>query len=241
MTAYELSRNFFDWSFENTSLVKPTHVALYFFIIEHNNRLGWKPQFGLPMEMAKNAIGISNYKTYSKTFEDLIEWGFIKVFQRSKNQYSSNIIGLVKNTKATTKALSKATLKHSQKQVHGIVCIDKPDNLITNNNDDVENSTTSTNLEDSKSYINGEKTLSACVHSLKSNQIQISNIGIKFRLSAEGIATWIDQFEIHLKSLGVVTKPNQSEFDRHFNSWMNKQNTTATVKTFDNPEKRKVL
>lgn len=77
------------------------------------------------MEMAKDAIGIKNYKTYSKTFEDLIEWGFIRLLQRSKNQYSSNIIAIVKNTKAHTKALSKATQKHSQKQVHGIVGIDK--------------------------------------------------------------------------------------------------------------------
>lgn len=130
MDIYSLSRKFFDWSYENTDIVKPNHIALYFFIIEHNNRLGWKPKFGLPMEMAKDAIGISNYRTYTKTFDDLVEWGFIKVYQKSKNQYSSNIIGIVNNTIATTKALSKAmqkhSQKHSQKQVHGIVGIDIP-------------------------------------------------------------------------------------------------------------------
>lgn len=129
-TGYELSRNFFDWCFENPEKVKPNHIAMYFFIVEHWNRLGQKDKFGLPMEMTKDAIGIKNYKTYSKTFEDLVEWRFIKVLERSRNQYSANVIALVKNTKANTKALSKASLKHSQKhsqkQVQSIVGIDKP-------------------------------------------------------------------------------------------------------------------
>lgn len=128
MNSYELSKMFFDWSYENPDKISPNHVALYFFIIEHNNRLGWKEKFGLPMQMAMDAIGIKNYRTWSKSFNDLVDWGFIKVHQRSKNQYSANVIALVKNTKATTKALSKAMQKHNQKQVHDIVCIDKPNN-----------------------------------------------------------------------------------------------------------------
>jgi hypothetical protein len=126
MTGYELSRNWFDWIYENPEKISPNHTALYFFIIEHYNRMGQPVKFGLPMEMAKSAIGIKNYRTYSKTFEDLIEWGFIDIIQRSKNQYSSNIIAIAENTKAHTKALSKALQKHSQKQVHGIVGINKP-------------------------------------------------------------------------------------------------------------------
>jgi hypothetical protein len=141
MNSYELSRNWFDWCFDNPEKISPNHSAMYFFIIEHCNRLGWKEKFGLPMEMTKDAIGIKNYRTFSNTFNDLVEWGFINVIQKSKNQYSSNIIAIVKNakadTKANAKALDKAIQKQSQKQVHGIVGIDKPNNLITiepNNN-----------------------------------------------------------------------------------------------------------
>jgi len=132
MNSYELSRNWFDWCFENPEKISPTHTALYFFAIEHCNRMGWKEKFGFPMEMAKDAIGISNYRTYSKTFNDLVEWGFIIVHQKSKNQHSANIIAIANNTKASTKALDTAMQKHSQKQVHGTVGIDKPNNLITN-------------------------------------------------------------------------------------------------------------
>lgn len=134
MDVYSLSRNYFDWCFENPEKVTPNHTALYFFIIEHSNRLGWKEKFGLPMEMAKDAIGIKNYRTYSKAFNDLVDFGFIKVIEKSKNQYSANIIAIVKNTKAHTKALSKAMQKHSQKQYTGIVGVDIPITYIPNTN-----------------------------------------------------------------------------------------------------------
>ena len=131
MNSYELSRNWFDWCFENPEKISPNHSAMYFFIIEHCNRLGWKEKFGLPMEMTKDAIGIKNYRTFSNTFNDLVEWGFINLIQKSKNQYSSNVIAIVKNTKAKSKALDTAMQKQSQKQVHGIVGIIKPNNIIT--------------------------------------------------------------------------------------------------------------
>ena len=131
LNSYELSRNWFDWCFENPDKINTNHTALYFFIIEHCNRLGWKERFGLPTTMSMDALGIKNYKTYSKAFDDLVEWGFIKLIEKSKNQWSATVIALVKNTKANTKALTKATLKHSQKQVESTVSIDKPNNLIT--------------------------------------------------------------------------------------------------------------
>lgn len=125
MNSYELSRAFFDWSFENPEKVTPTHVAMYFFIIEHCNRLGWKEKFGLPTTMVKDAIGIKNYRTYINALNDLVEFGFITMVEKSKNQYSSNIIAIAKFTKAHTKALDKALQKHSQKHCKSIDSIDK--------------------------------------------------------------------------------------------------------------------
>jgi hypothetical protein len=117
LNGYELSRNWFDWCYENPDLINPNHAALYFFIIEHYNRLGWKEKFGLPYQMAMDAMGIKSYKTYKKAFDDLVKWGFIKIIKESKNQYSANVIALVKNTKANTKALTKASTKHALKHV----------------------------------------------------------------------------------------------------------------------------
>jgi hypothetical protein len=115
MNSYELSRNFCEWAFNNPEKIKPIHYAIYYFSIEHCNRLGWKDKFGLPSQMVMEAIGVKNWKTYSNGLNELIEFGFIEMIEISKNQYSSNIIAIVKNTKAHTKALDKALLKHSTK------------------------------------------------------------------------------------------------------------------------------
>lgn len=116
MTNYELSRQFFAWSFENPELINTNHVALYFFILEHQNRMGGKEKFGLPSQMAKDAIGIKSYNTYINALNDLVSWGFIKLIEKSKNQYSSNIVAISKNNKANNKALDKATSYHVIKQ-----------------------------------------------------------------------------------------------------------------------------
>ena len=116
MNGYELSRIWFDWCFENPEKISPNHSALYFFAIEHCNRLGWRKKFGFPTEMVKDAIGIKSYNTYIKTLNDLVDWGFIEMIERSKNQYSANIVALVNFDKALDKALDKAIKKHASKQ-----------------------------------------------------------------------------------------------------------------------------
>ena len=131
MNSYELSRKWFDFCFDNPEKITSNHTALYFFIIEHCNRLGWKSKFGLPSQMAMDAIGIKNWRTYSKALNELIDFGFIQCIQKSKNQYSATVIAIVKNTKATTKALDKAMQKHDTKQDKSIAYIVKPNNLIT--------------------------------------------------------------------------------------------------------------
>lgn len=134
MNGYELSRVWFDWCFVNPEKIKPNHSALYFFAIEHCNRLGWKEKFGLPTSMAMEALGMKSYNTYKDTLTDLVEWGFIKMVEKSKNQYSANIVALSNFNKAVNKALDKALLKHASKQSEStdesIDSIDKP---LTNN------------------------------------------------------------------------------------------------------------
>ena len=115
MNSYELSRSWFDWCFENPSKVKPIHSAIFFFAIEHCNRLGWKREFGFPSQMTMDAIGVRKYQTYGNALSDLVEWGFIKMIEKSKNQYSANIIS-INATPEKGKALDKALVKHGAKQ-----------------------------------------------------------------------------------------------------------------------------
>lgn len=142
MNSYELSRNWFDFCFENPEKIKPNHTAVYFFCIEHCNRLGWKKKFGFPSTMVMEAIGIKSYNTYINTFNELVEWGFIEVIERSKNQYSANIVALSNFNKATDKALDKALIKHTTKQsestvqstIQSIDSINKQETIKQNNN-----------------------------------------------------------------------------------------------------------
>lgn len=115
MNTFDLSRNWFNFCFDNPEKIKPNHTAVYFFAIEHCNRLGWKEKFGFPTTMVMEAIGIKSYNTYINTLHDIVEFGFIDMIEKSRNQYSANIIALSKFDKALNKALDKALIKHGTK------------------------------------------------------------------------------------------------------------------------------
>lgn len=117
INGYGLSRSWFDFCFENPELINPNHTAIFFFAIEHCNRLGWKKKFGFPTQMAMDALGIKKHATYIRYFNDLCNWGFFKLIQKSQNQYSSNIICLSSALPKNGKALDKAIVKHEAK--HG--------------------------------------------------------------------------------------------------------------------------
>ena len=131
MDIFKLTRSYWDFSFSNPEKIKPIHTAIYFFAIEHCNRLAWKEKFWFPTSMAMEAIWISNYWTYKKWLYDLVEWWFIKMIEVSKNQYSSNIISLTQIVWSTDKALDKAliknNIKHASKQDESIASIDIQD------------------------------------------------------------------------------------------------------------------
>jgi len=151
MNIYDLSRNFFNFSFENPEKIKPNHIAIYFFAVEHCNRLGWKQKFGFPTSMVLEATGIKSYSVYKKTFDELVEYNFFTVIEYSKNQYSSNIIALKENYKAHDKALDKALIKHTSKHIvkqcesthQSIVSIDKQ--IYNNTNTQINKSTDAEN------------------------------------------------------------------------------------------------
>lgn len=120
MNSYDLSRMFWDWAFDNPEKISPNHVAIFFFAVEHCNRLGWKDKFGFPSQMTMDAIGIKKHSTYIRYFDDLVEFGFFKLIQKSRNQYSSNIISLTCAMPKNGKALGKAISKHGEKQTESI-------------------------------------------------------------------------------------------------------------------------
>lgn len=92
---YSLSKQWFDFVINTNEMVRPIHGALYFWIIELNNRLQWKQEFGLPTDSSMQHIGIKGRQHYKKALDDLIKWGLIELISKSTNQYSPNVISLV--------------------------------------------------------------------------------------------------------------------------------------------------
>lgn len=128
MNIFNIYRSFWNYAFENPEKIKPTHIAIFSFAVEHCNRLGWKKKFGLPTSMVMEAIWIKSYASYKKAFDELIDFWLIEIIEFSKNQYSSNIIALKEFDKAPTKALDKALQKHHTKHSQSTASINKQDN-----------------------------------------------------------------------------------------------------------------
>lgn len=124
MNGYDLSKSWFEFCHETKEKYSTNHAALYFYIIELCNSLNWKTSFGLPTANTMQILSIKKHKTYYDTLQDLSNWGFIEVLEKSKNQHQSTIICLCQKGKSTVKAGEK----HGKSTAY----IDKP--IKTNKN-----------------------------------------------------------------------------------------------------------
>jgi len=136
MNGYELTRNWFNFSFENHE-AKVQHTALFCWIVELNNRLGWKKEFGLPTIDTMEGLSIGNKNTFLAALSDLEKWGFIKIIKPAKNQYQACIISICCSESATAQgtALDTALIRQRNSTGYGIddgsVPIDKQLNIET--------------------------------------------------------------------------------------------------------------
>jgi len=119
MDIYSIIKGWYEFKAENKD-INSNHTELIFYIIDLNNRLAWKEVFGLPSIETSQFLGM-NYRTFLKTFEDLIELNLIKLVKKSKNQYIANQISIeplcIKLTEQS-KSTYKAFIKAQQKQLH---------------------------------------------------------------------------------------------------------------------------
>lgn len=117
---YDLSRRWFDFAFENSN-AKCYHTALFMWMIELNNRLGWKDEFGLPTQATMDGLSIGNKRTYISALNDLVTWKFVEIVKESKNQYSSMIVKICRSESdsAQVSALDSALSRHRSEQSSG--------------------------------------------------------------------------------------------------------------------------
>jgi hypothetical protein len=154
MNGYNLSRWWFNYSFENKD-AKCQHTAIFLWCIELNNRMGWKSEFGLPTNSTMEGLSIGNKATYLNALKDLHDWGFIEIIKESKNQYQACIIRICsekchyENATPLDSALIQHSTQHSNDIGSSTVPIDKQINKQTKKqvNKDKQDFKNWTNLE----------------------------------------------------------------------------------------------
>ena len=94
MTGYGLQKQFYEWLAETDEPVTSAHIALYHYIIQLCNRLGWKNPMDIDTPMAKICSGIKHQNTYKGTLIDLHLWGLVEILYWTKNQHRAHRIRL---------------------------------------------------------------------------------------------------------------------------------------------------
>jgi hypothetical protein len=115
---FEYFAFYWNWADTNSDKHSPTLAGMYFYLLRLANDLHWKETFTITSTQIMNCVGIGNYKTYKKHLDQLVEFGLVEMIKPSSNQYTANVIGLVKNTKANTKAVPKQVPKQYQSTSH---------------------------------------------------------------------------------------------------------------------------
>lgn len=110
---FKLTKDFYALAYSEAHKIKPIDHALYFWIVERANRSGWKKVIDIQSELSMETLGVTDWRTYSKSLLRLEEFKLIKWVFRNKNQYTCNRVELVfastKNAEANVEANVKAS------------------------------------------------------------------------------------------------------------------------------------
>jgi hypothetical protein len=93
---FSLTKQWFNFCKSGEKIIRPIHTAFYFYCINICNELHWKKNFGIPTDNTMETLGIKNKKTYYTVLQDLVDFGFIILTEKSINQHTTNIICLPK-------------------------------------------------------------------------------------------------------------------------------------------------
>jgi hypothetical protein len=90
---YEQISSFYSFVFENQNKVNQSHVSLYMFLINQNNRNNWSEWFKLPYDLAMAGACIGSKSTYYKCLNDLSDWKLI-TYIKGKNEIKAPLISI---------------------------------------------------------------------------------------------------------------------------------------------------
>ncbi len=107
---YRLSKQIFEFTKTYNDRLRPGHIALYFWICELNNKIGWgQDVIGLPTMEAMKMIGMKDRRFYRRVLTELEDLGLIRIVKLSPNQYVATQVELLLNESNFNSHEDKAT------------------------------------------------------------------------------------------------------------------------------------
>ena len=94
MNGFEQIKSFYSWVFNNPDKVRPTHISLYLFLLNQNNRSMWVEWFKCPYDLAMQGACIGNKNTYYKCLDELQMYSLIE-YKKGINNYKAPMIKLI--------------------------------------------------------------------------------------------------------------------------------------------------
>jgi len=94
MNGFEQIKSFYSWVFNNPDKVRPTHISLYLFLLNQNNRAMWVEWFKCPYDLAMQGACIGNKNTYYRCLDDLQNYNLIE-YKKGINNYKAPMIRLI--------------------------------------------------------------------------------------------------------------------------------------------------
>lgn len=111
INGFEQIKGFYSWVFNNQEKnIRTTHISLYMFLVNQNNRNNWIEWFKCPYDLAMTGSGITNKTTYYSSLNDLQDWGLIK-YKKGINSYKAPIIKIEVLFDTSTVPLSEPLLQ----------------------------------------------------------------------------------------------------------------------------------
>lgn len=92
INGFEQIKAFYSWVFENQDKhIRTSHISLYMFLLNQNNRNNWVEWFKCPFDLAMCGSGITNKKTYYNTLLELQDFNLI-TYKKGVNNYKAPLI-----------------------------------------------------------------------------------------------------------------------------------------------------
>lgn len=163
INGFEQIKAFYSWVFNNQDKnINTSHVSLYVFLINQNNRNNWVEWFKLPYDLGMTGACIGSRNTYYKCLKDLKEWKLIE-YNQGVNNWRAPVVKLclLKNEQVTeqvpvplseqvTEPLPIQLIEQLPEHIYKLLTNNLK--LITNNFNDVEKFIL--NLSTKSDYIN---------------------------------------------------------------------------------------